>query len=84
MYDVVQILGSLFILTPFVAVAFGRLTATSYLYLSLNAGGSSALAATAVIGHEWGFVLLEAVWALVSLHSLARKARGSAAVSGIR
>ncbi len=29
---------------------------------------------TAVVGHEWGFILLEGVWALVSLTSILRKA----------
>jgi hypothetical protein len=29
-----------------------------------------------VISHEWGFILLEGVWALVSLWSIARKAVG--------
>jgi hypothetical protein len=41
-----------------------------------NAVGSATLAATAVIGREWGFILLEGVWALVSVWSIARKAAG--------
>ena len=32
----------------------------------LNAVGSSALAVEALISSEWGFLLLEGVWALVS------------------
>ncbi|MDH2416192.1 hypothetical protein [Nocardioides sp. CER19] len=77
MYDVVQIAGSLLILVAFIAALSGRLTQSSYRYLAANALGSSALAATAVAGHEWGFILLESVWALVSSYSIYRKAVGA-------
>jgi len=76
-YDVVQVAGCLFILAAFVAGLGGRLQQSSYAYLALNAMGSTVLTATAVIGREWGFILLEGVWAAVSIVSLARKARGS-------
>jgi hypothetical protein len=75
-YDVVQITGSLLVLAAFVAALAGRTSQSSYAYLAANAVGSSTLAATAVLGREWGFVLLEGVWALVSLGMLARKAAG--------
>jgi hypothetical protein len=45
-------------------------------FLAANAVGSAALAGTAVIGREWGFILLEAVWAAVSVSSIVRKAAG--------
>jgi hypothetical protein len=76
MYDVVQIVGSLLILAAFVAALGGRMEQSSYPYLVANAVGSATLAATAVIGREWGFILLEGVWALVSVWSIARKAAG--------
>jgi hypothetical protein len=75
-HDVVQIAGSLLILTAFVAALGGRLRQSSYAYLAVNAVGSAALAGTAVAGREWGFILLEGVWALVSVWSIARKAAG--------
>lgn len=74
MYDVVQILGSLFILVAFVAALFGKLDQASYRYLGSNAVGSAVLTGTAVVRLEWGFLLLEGVWALVSLYSIVRKA----------
>jgi hypothetical protein len=48
-------------------------------YLVLNLVGSAVLAADAWWGRQWGFVLLEGVWAAVSLGGLAalRSARGS-------
>ena len=76
MYDVVQVAGSLLILVAFVAALRGRLPQSSYPYLTTNAVGSAALTVTAVLGHEWGFILLEGVWALVSVVSLVQKTIG--------
>jgi hypothetical protein len=41
------------------------------LYLALNLAGSLILAVLAVIEAQWGFVLLEVVWAVVSAWGLA-------------
>jgi hypothetical protein len=76
LYQVVQVVGSLLILGAFVAALLGRLDQASYRYLIPNAAGSAVLTVTAVINLEWGFILLEGVWALVSLYSIARKAAG--------
>lgn len=76
MYDVVQIAGSLLILVAFVAALGGKMQQSSYTYLVANTIGSGALAGTAIINLEWGFILLEGVWSLVSLYSLIRKASG--------
>jgi hypothetical protein len=76
MYHFVQITGSLLILTAFVAALDGRMKQSSYRYLAANAIGSVALTGTAVVSHEWGFILLESVWALVSGYSIVRKALG--------
>jgi hypothetical protein len=74
--DATQIIGSLLILGGFVAALMGHLDQASYPYLIANAVGSAILTATAVPGLEWGFILLEGVWALVSLYSIARKLTG--------
>jgi hypothetical protein len=76
MYDVVQITGSLLILVAFVAALNGRLEQSSYAYLVFNAVGSAVLTVTAIISHEWGFILLEGVWAAVSTYSIIRKSLG--------
>ena len=73
LYQLVQVVGSLLILAAFVAALLGRLDQSSYRYLIANAAGSAILTMTAVINLEWGFILLEGVWALVSLYSIARK-----------
>ena len=72
---VIQIIGSLLILVPFVLVQAKRLRATSVLYLTLNLVGSTVLAIDALVGAQWGFLLLEAVWAAVSLVGLLKAAR---------
>jgi len=69
---VIQIAGSLLILVPFVLVQLGRMKAASRSYLLLNLVGSTVLAIDAAVGHQWGFLLLEAVWAVVSFIALMR------------
>ena len=76
MYDLVQSVGSLLILAAFVGAMAGRLNQSSYCYLIANTVGSTVLTITAIISSEWGFLLLEGVWALVSANSLVRKATG--------
>ncbi len=71
----VQISASLLILAPFVLAQLGRLTPMSVSYLVLNLVGSGVLAVDAALGQQWGFLLLEGVWALVSALSLLRRGR---------
>jgi len=74
MDQVVQIVGALLILVAFGAVQFDRMRPDSRLYLALNLAGSAILAVLAVAAQQWGFVLLEGVWALVSGWGLATSA----------
>jgi hypothetical protein len=74
--QIVQVLGALLILAAFAGVQLGRLRHDTWSYLWLNLGGSAVLAVLAWQGRDWGFLLLEGVWALVSAWSLVRKAQG--------
>ena len=69
----VQVAGSLLVLAAFVLAQLGVLNSRSLVYLLLNAVGSGALAAAALLGRQWGFLLLEGVWAVVSVIGLTRE-----------
>jgi hypothetical protein len=47
------------------------------MYLTLNLLGSIILAVLAVAASQWGFVLLESVWAIVSAWGLMQALRES-------
>lgn len=72
MDQVIQIVGALLILAAFTAVQLERMRPDSRLYLALNLGGSAILAVLAVAAQQWGFVLLEGVWAVVSAWGLGK------------
>jgi hypothetical protein len=76
MEQVIQIIGSILILIPFALTQWGRISASSVSYLLLNLCGSAILAVLAAVGAQWGFLLLEGVWAIVSAHSLVSVMRG--------
>jgi hypothetical protein len=73
--QLVQILGALLILAGFVAGQLGLLRVDSRPYLWLNLTGSLILTVDAWRGRQWGFVLLEAVWAVVSAWGLVARRR---------
>jgi hypothetical protein len=66
----VQIAGALAILAAFVLAQLGVLGHRALWYLALNLVGSAVLAADAYLERQWGFFLLEGVWAIVSAWSL--------------
>lgn len=78
MDQIVQVTGAVIILVAFVAAQRGLLSPQSLSYLVLNLVGSVILTAVAALGPDWGFLLLEAVWALFSLYGLIELARGRA------
>ena len=79
MDQVVQVVGALLILAAFAAAQFDRLDVESKPYLWLNLVGSVILAALALHEEQWGFLLLEGVWAIVSAYSLIRGPRRATA-----
>jgi hypothetical protein len=78
MLQLVQVLGALAILAAFTLAQFGVLEQRSWSYLVPNFVGAAVLAVLAYVERQWGFLLLEGVWALVSaagLWALARTRR---------
>ena len=82
MDQVIQVIGALLILAGFAAAQLGWLRVDSRAYLILNLLGSLVLAYLAANQRQWGFLLLEGVWAMVSLWSLARVMRGLPVAGG--
>jgi hypothetical protein len=78
--QVIQIAGAMMILAAFAALQVGRTHALSRPYLVLNLLGSIILAVLAAVEEQWGFLLLEGVWAIVSAWSLARVLQGRPAL----
>ena len=70
MTQAIQILGALAILAAFVASQLGVFDVRSRTYLWLNFLGALVLAIAAWHERQWGFLLLEGVWTLVSAWSL--------------
>ena len=80
MYDVLQLIGALAILAAFIGVQLRMTSPTSYFSLLLNLSGSALLAVLALEDRQWGFLLLEAVWAVVSAWSLIARLAGRSGV----
>ena len=76
MAPAIQVIGALLILAAFAAAQFAVLSPHSRTYLVLNLVGSTILAVDAGRGRQWGFLLLEGVWALVSAWGLVRVLQG--------
>ena len=76
MSQVVQVVGALAILAAFVAAQLRVFDVRSWTYLSLNFAGALVLAIVAWHEAQYGFVLLEGVWSLVSAWGLVTLARG--------
>jgi hypothetical protein len=74
--QLVQIVGALAILAAFAAAQFGWLDQRSWTYLVLNAVGAAVLTVVAYEEEQWGFLLLEGVWTLVSAWGIYQLASG--------
>lgn len=68
--ELLQIVGAIAVLIPFAWSQLGTLRLDAPLYLWLNLAGSGLLAVLALHDRQWGFLLLEGVWALVALRGV--------------
>ena len=76
MLQIISVVGALAILGAYVANQFRLMGPSNMSYSVLNFVGSAVLTVIAVIEVQWGFILLEAVWALVSLGGIITLLRG--------
>jgi hypothetical protein len=76
MLQLVSLVGAFLILIPFAATQLGKLPVQSYTYQLLNFFGSGLLEIDAVIHRQAGFMLLEGVWAAVSVWGLVKVMQG--------
>jgi hypothetical protein len=76
--QLVQVAGALLILVAFTAAQVGAMSPQNRVYLVLNLVGSVILAVLASVERQYGFILLEGVWAVVSAWGLLQVLRGRA------
>ncbi len=72
MGPLIQITGAVLVLVAYGLLQGGKLSAQSRSFILLNLVGASILAVEAYIEAQWGFLLLEAVWAVIAAWSLVR------------
>lgn len=72
MMQAIQIAGALCVLAGFAGAQFGWMGTRSRAYLVLNLVGSAILAVLAALDSQFGFLLLEGVWAVVSAWGLVK------------
>ena len=77
MTQTVSLAGAALILLPFAASQLGRMAVQSRGYQAMNLAGSAALAAVAVVERQYGFMVLEGVWAVMSAIGLLRVIRAA-------
>ena len=76
MLQAVSVVGALLILLAYAANQFGWTDTSSLRYQIANFAGSTILTVVAVIEVQFGFILLEGVWALVSAWGIVSVLRG--------
>lgn len=81
MIQLISVAGALAILIAYAANQLRYMGPSNLSYALLNFAGSAVLAVVAVVEEQWGFLLLEAVWALVSLWATMKLLKGRSARS---
>jgi hypothetical protein len=73
--QIVQIVGAAAILAAFAMSQFRVVASDAYPYIALNLVGGILLLISATWERQWGFIVLEAAWTLISAWSLTGRLR---------
>lgn len=72
-YQVVSLSGAILVLIGYAALQRGWLGREDRLFNLINFVGSALLAWVAINDRRWGFIVLEVIWALLSIPPLLRR-----------
>ena len=75
MIQIISLAGAMTILVAFTLQQWGHWKSGDAAYLWANTVGAGVLTAVAWEESQWGFLLMESVWTLVSAHGLIKRAR---------
>ncbi|MDQ6736639.1 MAG: hypothetical protein M3Z30_02920 [Gemmatimonadota bacterium] len=78
LYQTLSLMGAALLLIGFVAMQMRRMRNDGALFNALNFTGSGLLAWVAIHDRRVGFIILEVVWALVSIPPMYRALKGGA------
>jgi hypothetical protein len=76
MSEILQWAAAIVVLIAFGLSQWGVWSVRSYRYLWFNFVGGAGLSAAAALSHQWGFVVLEGVWAVVAGWGISARMRG--------
>jgi len=71
-YQVISFIGAVLILAAYMALQWNRLSAETITFQLLNLFGGVFLCITAVALRQYGFILVEGLWAILSAAGLWR------------
>ncbi len=74
--ELIQIIGALLNMGAFALLHFEVAPSSALRYLIPNWVGSVLLVGSAYVDHQWGFLLLEGAWVLVTGYAISQRVAG--------
>ena len=84
LHQLASVAGAIMVLLAYVGYQRNWMTKEQPVYNLLNLVGSALLAWVAIVDRRWGFILLEVIWALLSVPPLLAMARSRGGANGGR